>query len=784
MRTSQFLSTLLAVVATTQAQSEFSLVTSLRLRTSSVEDIDVQPTATETASGPIQTGQACAQAAGIITNSRARFPSIEAELAYACLKSVPIDQSAANRTVNSIKQMVEFQSTLTYLKNPPKGWPNEPVDILAGLDDIASKVNGGTYTNEYDFENDIAALLIKAHDGHLNFNGMAYGGAFRWRRNTNIALISASKDGSSVPEVWAVGDFNASQAGYDPSPITQINGRDVQEFLKAEADMTAYHDPDTRYQALFFMSSAEAYGLFTSPRFYPGPTTSVTYKNGTTDEYLNAAVALQIDTWPSISSPEEFYDIYISPSSSSFSRSKAKKRDPTSLPFHLDNPRDHELQGYNTIQQGSAPLSYPEPVISHSAADVPLAGYFVSTSAGEIAVLVVGTFNTEPGEGAQEFQRVAQDFIASAQSRGVTRMVIDVRQNGGGNVISGYDLYKQFFPDQDPQTQSRWRGHAASELFGENISSFPRMTAVNANLFVSPFSKAAYTNANGSDFASWSDFYPPIQKNNDKFTSLLKYNLSDPATTSSETLAIGITVTGYNSRSNFTTPPFRPEDLVILTDGICASTCAIFLELMVQQSNIRTIAVGGRPEPGPMVAVGGTKGTLVTPAEFLVSVSAYVVAAFASSRTQQREWLDFVPSEFGIGYADASVNFQDNIRAGKEAAGVPTQFLNDTASCRIFYQPEMYLNVSALWDRTAQVAWGKDGGLDGEKCVSGSVTEREAQTGGGQGNPSSTEDGGGGAKESEDAAAGLRPGGEGWMAVGVCMAVVLGGMGVGAGVLW
>jgi hypothetical protein len=680
--------------------------------------------------------------------------------------------------------MVEFQSTLAYLKNPPKGWPNEPVDILAGLDDIASKVNGGTYTNEYDFENDIAALFIKAHDGHLNFNGMAYGGAFRWRRNLNIALISASKDGSAVPEVWSLVDSDASQSGYEPSPITQIDGRDVQEFLKGEADLTAYHDPDTRYQSLFYMANAGNYGLFTSPRFYPGPTTSVTYANGTTDEYLNAAVILQPDTWSGISSPEDFYDIYITPSTSSSSGSKAKKRDPYSLPFHLENPRDHEMQGYNTIQQGNSPFNYPEPIIAHSGELVPLSGYFIDTGAGEIGVFVVGTFNTDPGAGSQEFQQVTQDFIAAAQSRGVTRLIIDVRQNGGGNVISGYDMYKQFFPDQDPQTQSRWRGSPASELFGENISSLESMTILNTAVYISPFNKATYTNADGSDFASWSDMYPPVTYNGDKFTSLLKYNLSDPATTSDEILAIGIEVTGYQGRSNFTTPPFKAEDLVILSDGICASTCAIFLELMAQQSSVRTIAVGGRPQPGPMVAVGGTKGTLVTPAEFLQQLSGYVVSQFGDSRSQQREWATFVPNTFQIGYADASVNFQDNIRAGKESAGVPTQFLNDTASCRLFYTPEMYLNVTALWDATAAAAWGNNGALDEVRCVSGSVTSREAQTGGGEGNPSPTEDQGADAKESEDAAVGLRPGKGGWTAVCVCAAVVVSSMGLGVGVMW
>ncbi|KAF2626622.1 peptidase S41 family protein-like protein [Macroventuria anomochaeta] len=781
MRLSQVLSTLIAVAATAQAQSQPFLITTTR-RFSSVGD--VEPTATETVSGPIQTGQACAQIGRYISGSRLRFPSVEAELAYACLKSVPIVAEAANFTVNSVKQMVEFQSTITYLKDPPTGWPNEPVDILAGLDEIASKVNDGTYTNEYDFENDIAALFIKAHDGHLNFNGMAYGGAFRWRRDLNIALISASRDGSAVPQVWSIRDYNASQSGYEPSPITQIDGQDVQQFLQAEAAMNAYHDPDTRYNALFFMASAETYGLFTSPRFYPGPTTSVTYQNGTTREYTNAAVVLQSDTWSEIFSREDFYQIYVSPQTSSSSGTKAKKRDPNALPFHLENPRDHEIQGYNTIQHGSAPLNYPEPAIAHSADFVPLAGYFVNTVAGEIGVFVVGTFNTDDVAGAQEFQQVTQQFISEAQSRGVTRIIIDVRQNGGGKVLSGYDMYKQFFPDQEPQTQSRWRGHAASEIYGESISSFRSMTALNANLYVSPFSKASYTDANGNDFGTWADMYPPVQHHNDKFTSLLKYNLSDPTTTSSEVLAIGITVTGYNDRASFTTPPFRAEDIVILSDGICASTCAIFLELMVQQSNVRTIAVGGRPQLGPMAPVGGTKGTLVTPSDFLQALAQYVVAQFADSRTQQSEWARFVPNPFAISVSDASVNFQDNIRKGKEGAGVPTQFLNDTASCRIWYEPDMYFNVTSLWEKTAEVAWGNNGALNEGACVRGSVTTRDQQTGGGHSNPSGTEEGAGGSSESEDAAAGLRPSGDGWTAIVVCSAVVLSSMGVGMGIIW
>ena len=79
--------------------------------------------------------------------------------------------------------MVQFQSTLSYLKTPPSGYVNDPVDIVQGLQDIKMNLEGGKYNNELTFETDIAALLGKAHDGHFAFEGMAFNGAFRWRRS-------------------------------------------------------------------------------------------------------------------------------------------------------------------------------------------------------------------------------------------------------------------------------------------------------------------------------------------------------------------------------------------------------------------------------------------------------------------------------------------------------------------------------------------------------------------------------------------------------------------------
>jgi len=147
--------------------------------------------------------------------------------------------------------------------------------------------------------------------------------------------------------------------------------------------------------------------------------------------------------------------------------------------------------------------------------------------------------------------------------------------------------------------------------------------------------------------------------------------------------------------------------------------------MMVQEAGVRTFAIGGRPQTGPMQPVGGTKGSLVLQSQYLIGISAYVVEEFASTRQEVRQWQSFLPTDFGINANDASVNFQDNIRDGAEQAGVPTQFVNDTADCRIFYTPSMYLNVSEIWSAVADVAWGDGGKLDEGRCVLGSSTAEQ-----------------------------------------------------------
>jgi hypothetical protein len=611
-----------------------------------------------------------------------------------------------------LKRMAEMQSTITYLKNPPKGYFNDPVDILQGLSDIQAKIDDGQYNDEFTFERDIASLFTKAHDGHFVFSGTTFNGAFRWRRSRQIALISGSQDGG-IPKIYARQDFNKSRATYTPSAVKSINDEDVVQFLAKEAELSNYHDPDTRWNAMFYMQAAESSGYFTNPRFYPGPTTKVSYENGTEQTYLNAAIVVDPSAWSQIEDGETFYMTYVIAQSSN---SKLKKRDPSFPPTLLEHPKEVE----RGLTKRSTPLNYPEPFIAHSAADISMAGYFI----GDYGVLMMQTFSTDSTSDALEFQALIEQFINEATSRGTKKIIIDVRGNGGGKIFLGYDAYKQFFPTEEPQLQSRYRASDANDLVGEKISTLG-FSANTGELFTSPFNYHSYHDADLKPFTSWDDMLGPAKFNNDEFTNLLRYNLSNPLTSSSNQFSIGVTVTGYLDRANFTTQPFKAEDIVIISDGICASTCSLFTELMHIQSGVRTIALGGRPQLGPMQPVGGTKGSLVLQSTYLSAVHSLMLQEFATTRAEANKWSTFLLGDFGINNNGAGVNFQDNIRKGDEAAGVPTQFVNDTATCRLWMTPEMYLNVTAVWDHVAEVAWGDNGKLDDAKCVGGSLLSQQ-----------------------------------------------------------
>ena len=179
--------------------------------------------------------------------------------------------------------------------------------------------------------------------------------------------------------------------------------------------------------------------------------------------------------------------------------------------------------------------------------------------------------------------------------------------------------------------------------------------------------------------------------------------------------------------------PFKAEDIVILQDGACGSTCAIFAELMREQGRVQTIAIGGRPVNGPMQGVGGSKGSQVLRFDGLLSFANDTIninAALGTTRkfddstaTGRLVRAEQVIKRVGLGDGNTpllgSVNALNNLREGDEI-NTPLEFVYEAADCKLFYTRETWSDPRALWKRIVDVRWR------GGKCVEGSTGDSTA----------------------------------------------------------
>jgi len=165
--------------------------------------------------------------------------------------------------------------------------------------------------------------------------------------------------------------------------------------------------------------------------------------------------------------------------------------------------------------------------------------------------------------------------------------------------------------------------------------------------------------------------------------------------------------------------------LTQLTDGICGSSCSLFVEMMHHQAGVRVVAAGGRPEtvPSPMQGAGFGRGARLYPLEVLDSRIQWVQSRLSTqaNRTYEGDIAAFMAMNrsadyLGVYINHAAVNLRDQVRRGDEDNGrLPLQFIYEPAECRIYFTPQTVFNYTALWLYAADAIW-----TNNTLCVAGS----------------------------------------------------------------
>ncbi|KAI0204075.1 hypothetical protein F4808DRAFT_414695 [Astrocystis sublimbata] len=630
-------------------------------------------------------------------------PIVKASIAHECLNSVPIHKKEALRYIESMKPYVEWQSDTVFKKNPPADYFYPPHDIWGVIEELKADITADKYKSEYAWQQDLYVKLFgPAHDGHFVSYPDVLTNALEFQRALALVSVSDKPDGSA-PEIKVYSDVVSSPG--TASVVEKINGKDAEKFLSEWIfAVSGNQDADAAYNSLFYEKAFEAElsskGYFQSggrTRYvYPGDSTSFKFANGTSVELDNLA-AIKGD-WTGVVDGPSYFAKFAPGASGTAAPAE-------STPTPSPPPAVKAVPGY------------PEPEIVSS--DGVLSGYYLKGEGLEdTAVLAVLSFSPDD---PVEFQQVAQDFFAAAKQAGKKNLVVDVSVNGGGYIFSGYDLFRQLFPDIVQEGLGRWRGspgfNAISEVFSANSANFDADTASEDIIYQyeSTYNWRYDLDESNKHFTSFEDKFGPTEFLGDKFTEVMQWDFNDPLNTINATFGFGTDITGYRSRANFTRPFAGPENIVIVLDGYCASTCTLFSQFAIHDAGVKTIALGGRPSrEGKIQGVGGVKGSQSYGyADVLANVQEAIAYTNDSTLLKALNAYDtYVLDRNQV----SNLNVKDEILRSHLEDGTPSQFVAEYSDCRLWWTEAMIKDVSEVWKAAASAAFGNG------KCAYGEIS--------------------------------------------------------------
>lgn len=535
------------------------------------------------------------------------------------------------------------------------------------------------------------------------------------------------------------------------SPITSVNGQDAATYFTQYAKNTSlgFQDPDALFNALFYevASSSEGGAQYfaqgTGEAVYIGASTEVVFQNGTSQTFANSAITTYDFT--GVDNGAAFYQSFCN---ATIKLAAANGASPTTTAAGGQLATATPSAVASPTPTGNPRIGYPSPTVL--SADGSVAGYFLNgTGYEKTAVLSISEESETDPLGAQ---KAVSDFLAACRKNSMAKLIIDVSSNPGGAFVLSFDFFKQLFPNIEPFGASQMRATTEFNILGSFIT--PEAEAVrqgdpsNVTNYedgggYSFFDARSYDDATGKPFNSWEEFFGPQQIHGDNYTYLQRLNLSDPQF--DDYLAqpeLGFVVSGYGNRSNLPPQAFASDDIILFSDGQCSSSCPLLGHFLKYQGKVKSVAAGGRPQTGPMQALGGTKGSNVFGLASLFSTVSGVLnsapqsvvdAGKKTSLATIYELGEYVlfRSAAPLSSSAVTVNVKNNIAEGDDSQ-TPLQFVYEAADCRIWWTPEMIFDITAAWKKVADVGFGANGSQplsEAAGCVKGSTNAPSSLSG-------------------------------------------------------
>lgn len=511
---------------------------------------------------------------------------------------------------------------------------------------------------------------------------------------------------------------NHGNLDYHPSAVSSIDGTPINQWLENDAvfNVANFQDPDAQFNALFSTIQrvgAGSAGTSTYSSWEIPDTYTIKFRNQSVHTVNNSIIFYPTVDFSLIETGDDVHKAFEIPSSSSSSSDKTRVK------------RSSSSEG--------AFKGYPEPVAIHKLGSV--AGYFLEGEEyKDTAVLSILSFlpiGLTPTELANlnytdfilEGRRVVVDFFKACQEDGRDKLIVDVSANGGGSVFLANELYRLLFPKGQFSALDRYRANEALRVSSEaDYDALVNVLITQTSYFP--------VDSNGDSIKSGKEWFGPYVAAGQNVTDAFQDDKRVPWDPS-----VPAYFNGENEKYTVISKPvFAPENMLIVTDGTCASACGIFTGLLTRNHKIRTLALGGRPHNLAMQAMGGVRGSrLAYNGDLKTATASFLASVKNDAKTVKL--LDDAAGVFPSLKAAPLLPLIDGTNGGRvnslsaypvdSLEGYPLHFRYEAAHCRLFYTQRMTKDVTEQWRRARSVAW------DGGKCVSGSSSGEDGTMGDG-----------------------------------------------------
>ncbi|KAI3618701.1 hypothetical protein WG66_016461 [Moniliophthora roreri] len=559
-----------------------------------------------------------------------------------CLFSFPVDPVIKANTLEVITKTVAFHTSVNYqIHAPPPFDDDVHEDLLKDL----MRINETDYASEFAYHLDVFAAFRRLNDGHCVNIDYCYDSIFISYLPLPLVLLTEPRGGQNVyiaPEAFKVasaefkdeiefwqnalpGELQGQLESLSGARVLLIDGQDPFVAVNANAEVAGgYQGLGTRQNGFFSSYSRGnkgwnyAMGNF-AQKVHPltdQVTLTVRRSRSHTIDIVTLPYRSRLrSTAKNFTDSASFranncvagnttngQDLY-HPSPSML---RVDEQEPPVAAFQQQprlKPIEARRHHLNVMLDASpkSDLELPEhlqPVLpalneSYNVAQF----YLLGGHNNQTGVLALGSFSTA---NITLFQKSLLEGLVEMKARGATNLIVDVTNNGGGYICVAHVSKLQFLLRRSAfKFDMQWLHRI---IIGPKSTTEPQAgldTAVRAGplarMIVTKIVEGAdpedlllynpvqWTNASHVTFANGTEWLKPldhrkINGNEDLFSQRL----------------------GQECQPFQIPPPdstlFDPKDVIIISNGRCASSCSLFSITMAKLEGVRTVVVGGKQD--------------------------------------------------------------------------------------------------------------------------------------------------------------------------------------------